>query len=214
MLAVVVAGGDLVTSRRTHEAVRDADLLIAADSGARHLQALGRRADLLVGDFDSYLPGPADAVEQVRFPLAKDQTDTHLALREAVSRGATRIRLLAALRGPRLDHAAANLMMLCAEEFAGVDLRAIDGTDELAAVRGNAQITGRRGDLVTLLAVTATCTGVTTAGLQYVLNEAELFRGDSRGVSNVMAGARARISVSNGVLLLIHRDGGDPNRLL
>ncbi|HZQ36803.1 MAG TPA: thiamine diphosphokinase, partial [Dehalococcoidia bacterium] len=124
MNAVVVAGGELLLSDRVRAAVAAADLVIAADSGARHLAALGRAADLLLGDFDSFDPAFAgEAAEIVRFPTAKDQTDLHLAVREAVRRGATRVTLLAAMRGPRLDHGAANLQLLSAQEFGRIDLR-------------------------------------------------------------------------------------------
>jgi len=214
MLAVVVAGGDLALSARALNVAAAADLVIAADSGARHLAAIGRRADVLLGDFDSLRPDAAvDAATVLSFPTAKDQTDTHLAVREAHARGATRIVLLGGMRGPRLDHGAANLLLLAADEFRGLDLRAIDGEDELRAVRSEATIDGTTGDLVTLLALTRTASGVTTAGLLYPLNEDTLRRGDSRGVSNELAGAQAEVRLSRGVLLLVHRAGGDPNRL-
>ena len=216
MNAAVVAGGALELSARILRAVQRADLLIAADSGARHLPALGRGADLLIGDFDSFDPGdPGDpgAVEIVRFPTVKDQTDLHLAVREAVRRGATSVVLLAALRGPRLDHGAANLLLLSAGEFAGLELRALDGPDELRAVRTSAEIAGAAGDLVTLLAVTRTASGVSTEGLVYPLHEATLRRGDSRGVSNALEGDRGGVRLRRGVLLLIHREGGDPNAI-
>ncbi len=214
MLAVIVAGGDLLLSRRIFDSVQAADLLIAVDSGARHLAALGRKGDLLMGDFDSYHPDPAEDAECISFPAEKDQTDAHLGLREAVSRGCTHILLLGALRGPRLDHGAANLLLISSDEFADIDLRALDGADELLAVRRQTELSGRPGDLVTLLAVTSLCKGVSTNGLKYPLSRAELGRGDTCGVSNAMTGNAASIRVSSGVLLVIHRDGGDPNLLV
>lgn len=214
MLTVVVAGGEFEPSARALAAAAAADLVIAADSGARHLAALGRGADVLLGDFDSFRPAAAVAAATVlTFPTAKDQTDTHLAVRVARARGATRVVLLGALRGPRLDHGAANTLLLAADEFRGLDLRAIDGLDELRAVRNEALIEGNAADLVTLLALTRTAGGVTTAGLIYPLTDAVLRRGDSRGVSNELAGERAEVRVRRGVLLLAHRAGGDPNRL-
>ncbi|HEY7295080.1 MAG TPA: thiamine diphosphokinase [Dehalococcoidia bacterium] len=213
MNAVVVAGGELELSERVRNAVQTAELLIAADSGAKHLRELRRNADLLIGDFDSFDPALAGAAEVAPFPRAKDQTDTHLAVREAVRRGATRITLIASLRGPRLDHGAANLLLLSADEFAGIDLRAIDGPDELRAVRHEASIAGQGGDLVTLLAVTRRAAGVSTDGLAYQLHEATLRRGDSRGVSNVLEREHGAVRLRHGVLLVIHRAGGDPNAI-
>jgi len=213
MHSIVVAGGDLVPSARVLAVARAAGLVIAVDSGARHLGTLSRTADVLLGDFDSFAPAD-QSCEVIRYPIAKDATDTHLGVREARRRGADRISLVAALRGPRLDHAAANLLLLSADEFSDLDVRAVDGDDELRAVRKHAVFEGRPGDLITLLAVTRTARGVTVDGLAYPLRRGVLARGDSRGVSNVMLGERAQVSVETGVLLAIHRDGTDPNVLI
>lgn len=209
MLAIVVAAGELHPSSRLLALVRAAGLVIAADGGARHLAALGRPPDLLIGDFDSLPPADIVGPEVMRFPIAKDQTDTHLAVREAVRRGARRVTILAALRGARLDHGAANLLLLSAAEFRRIDLRLADGRDELRVVRRQAELRGTAGDLVTLLAVTPSVRGVSTAGLAYPLRRETLARGDSRGVSNAMVGDEASVTVEHGLLLLVHRDGGD-----
>jgi thiamine pyrophosphokinase len=212
--AIVVGGGELVLSARVLAAAASAELVIAADSGLRHLAALGRNADVAVGDFDSHpRPDDGDGAEIIVHPVAKDDTDLALALREAVQRGADRVTLLAALRGARLDHGAANLLLLSAHEFRHCDLRAVDGDDELRVVRSSASLDGRAGDLVTLLALTARCSGVTTQGLTYPLAAATLYRGSTRGVSNVLAAANGAVSLKAGVLLLVHRHGGDPNAL-
>src|SRR5215471_5792866 len=120
--ALIVAGGELTLSDRVRAAASAADVVIAADSGLRGASALGRKVDVLIGDLDSLTDKPPDGVEIVRFPTAKDQTDLHLAIREAVRRGATRVDVLAALRGPRLDHGVANLLLLTAREFRDLDL--------------------------------------------------------------------------------------------
>jgi thiamine pyrophosphokinase len=52
-LALVLAGGRLEVTPRVLGRVRDASIVIAADGGARHADAIGRRIDLWVGDFDS-----------------------------------------------------------------------------------------------------------------------------------------------------------------
>src|SRR5947209_172710 len=99
MLALVLAGGELTLSARIKASAARAELVIAADSGVRHANAIGRSIDVWLGDFDSSSPEAGFAGEIHRFPSQKDQTDTHLALREAVRRGASQIVLLGALRG-------------------------------------------------------------------------------------------------------------------
>ena len=214
MHALVVAGGELLLSRRVRAVAAAADLVVAADSGLRHLDALGVAARVVVGDYDSQArPEATVEREVIVHPVAKDDTDLALALREAVARGATRVTLLSALRGPRLDHGVANLLLLAADEFSAIDLRAVDGDDELRAVRSSAPIAGAAGDLVSLLALSERCEGVRTQGLAWPLRGETLERGSTRGVSNVLEAEHAGVALSSGVLLLIHRDGGDPNLL-
>ncbi|MHB8575565.1 MAG: thiamine diphosphokinase [Dehalococcoidia bacterium] len=213
MLAIIVAGGELLLSERVLAIARAAELVIAADSGIRHLAALGRSADVILGDFDSAIPPADSAAAVIRYPVAKDKTDTHIAADEAYRRGANQIRLLGTLRGPRLDHGAANILLLAERRFREIDLRAIDGEDELRAVRRRTTVHGHAGDLVTLLSMSRETTGVTTSELAYPLFNATLRRGQSRGVSNLMLGEQATIDLKAGVLLIVHRNGGDPNVL-
>jgi thiamine pyrophosphokinase len=214
MHALVIGGGELALTARVQRAATAAELIIAADSGARHLETLHARADVALGDFDSIDPATIAAGETIRYPVAKDDTDLALAVREAVRRGADRVTVIAAMRGPRLDHGAANLLLLSAPEFRSIDLRIIDGDDEARIVRRKAAIEGRPNDLVTLLAVTARCTGVTTRNLLYPLHGDTLYRGSTRGVSNVLTAADAAVMLEHGVLLLIHREGSDPGALV
>jgi thiamine pyrophosphokinase len=214
VLAVVLAGGELALDERTHSVAREAGLVIAADGGLRHAWELGCGVDVVVGDFDSVTsPSGPEAPEVLAFPRAKDLTDTHLALREARRRGATSVVLLAAMRGPRLDHGIANVSLLFARELASLDVRALDGPDELVPVRGSLSISGHPGDLVSLIAFSGRVSGISTEGLLYPLHDGTLRRGETRGVSNELTGAEASVEAARGKLLVVHRNGGDPNRL-
>ena len=56
----------------------------------------------------------------------KDESDMELAVLEAVRRGATRITVLGALGGPRVDHALANVWLLAHPGLAGVEVTLLD----------------------------------------------------------------------------------------
>jgi thiamine pyrophosphokinase len=45
--------------------------------------------------------------------------------------------------------------------------------------------------------------GIRTQGLEYPLNDESLFFGPARGVSNVLLGVEARVSLRSGMLLCI-----------
>ena len=91
------------------EPVGPEDLIIAADGGLRHTQALGLTPEVILGDFDSlgYVPEGANV-----FPVEKDDTDAMLAVRRGLSMGADRFLLYGSVDGPRLDHTVANFQTL------------------------------------------------------------------------------------------------------
>ena len=208
MRIVVVASGALASG---DEAWLDgADAVIAADGGASALDRLGRRPDRLVGDLDSAPPAlvvrlEAGGTRIDRHPVDKDASDTELAVRAAIDDGADQVDLLGATGGDRLDHELANLMLLTDPAFAGVALRAIVGLTTVRAVRGGERLVleGGAGDLVTLLPIAGDADGVTTTGLRWPLEEATLHMGRSRGLSNVVVGPDASVTITDGVLLVV-----------
>ena len=187
-------------------------LVIAADSGVVAALAAGWRIDLVVGDLDS---APAEAIEAAaaagadieRHPAAKDSTDLELALRAARARGAVDVLVLGA-GGGRLDHLLANAALLAAPEFAGLRLRARIGDAELVVIRDGAELIGRPGDRCSLLALGGPARGITTDGLRYPLVGETLHPGSARGVSNELLASRARVDITEGVLLAILPDSG------
>ncbi|MDQ3690012.1 MAG: thiamine diphosphokinase, partial [Chloroflexota bacterium] len=140
-----------------------------------------------------------------RHPIDKEASDTELAVAAAVEAGATSLVLLGAMGGPRLDHELANLLLLADPSLAGRDVRAVRGGTTVRALRPGEQIllSGRIGDLVSLLPVGGPAAGVTTEGLRWPLVAATLEMGRSRGLSNVAIAAPASVQMSGGTLLVI-----------
>ena len=54
--AVIVGGGEIGNYSRARSFLKEGDYLVYCDSGLRHEEKLGK-ADLIVGDFDSFPPG-------------------------------------------------------------------------------------------------------------------------------------------------------------
>ena len=65
------------------------------------------------------------------------------------------------------------------------------------------ELSGRPGELVTLLAVHGAAHGVTTDGLLYPLHAETLHPGSTRGVSNEMTSTAATVEVAAGVVLAV-----------
>lgn len=196
---------------------RDVVLVVAADGGARHAAALGVHLDRWVGDGDSISAGELDAlvaagvaIERAR--ADKDESDAELALAAALEVAVDRVSIVGALGGPRIDHALANVGLLAHPGLAGREawlyddqaarlslLSAPDATG--AAV--TRELGGRDGDLVSLIPVGDSASGVTTAGLHFSLRDEPLLLGRTRGVSNVRTGDGGRVTLRSGRLLVI-----------
>ena len=207
MKAIVVAGGDAAPEDAAQLA--SADVVIAADSGAAWLDAVGRQPDLVIGDMDSIDPGllerlKARGVSVESHPPDKEASDAELAVARAVEMGASEIVILGGLGGPRLDHELANLLLLT-EGWSGADLRLVRGATTARAIQGGRglELEGSIGDLVTLLPMSGDATGVRTRGLRYPLDGATLHIGRSRGLSNLIEEAPASVSLEGGLLLII-----------
>lgn len=204
--AVVFAGGDPSRPDDLIGVGRDG-LVIAADSGAVHAEALGWRVDLLVGDLDSVPPElarrlAAQGTVVQRHPAAKDQTDLALALDVALEAGVAGLTVVGG-HGGRLDHLLANVLLLGAERYAELEIDARMGAARVTIVRGRRRLAGVAGDVVSLLALGGQATGVTTVGLLFPLRDATLTPGTSWGVSNEMVGAQAEIDVGGGVVAAV-----------
>ena len=191
----------------------DLGAVVAADGGATSAGRLGLRPDLVVGDLDSIDPVEVDRLRDAGIPVevapvAKDESDTELAVRAALARGATALTIVGGLGG-RVDHLLANLALLALPELAGIDAVILDGRTRIALVRGpgSRRLAGRVGDLVTLLPFGLGVEGVRTEGLAWTLRDEALPPGPARGLSNVRTAASARVEVRAGDLFVIETIG-------
>jgi thiamine pyrophosphokinase len=149
-------------------------------------------------------------------PAEKDESDTELALREAVDRGGDPVVITGAFGGERLDHAIANLLLLTLPVAGERDLSLVHGPSVVrvlgVAGAGSLAIEGAAGDYVSLLPLTERVTGVTTGGLRYPLNDATLEQGSTRGLSNELLGPLGSVSIASGRLAVVHTSRADLSR--
>lgn len=219
---VVVAAGDVPSRDGLDRAwpgwADGVDAVVAADGGLGAADELGLAATLVVGDLDSaevarVVAAAAAGVPVIRTSPDKDESDTELAVLEAVRLGATRITVLGALGGPRLDHELANVWLLALDALGGVPTALLDervrvtllvaprpGSKEGAARR---ELPGVVGATVSLLPFGGDVQGVTTQALRYPLDDEPLIAGPARGLSNVRTAADAAVTIRRGRLLII-----------
>ena len=210
---LVVLNGDIDPAFLARK-LTAADRVIAADGGARAVTAAGGACDVIVGDGDSLdAAGFAQAraanpdLEIHRFPTAKDATDAELALRTALEADPQRIIVVGAFGGSRLDHELATVMLLANSSWRDRDVVLADGRREIRLVTDRAEVHGRAGDIVTLLALNGPARNIHSHGLAYELGGRSLEVGTSLGVSNELTGSSATLEVGSGMLLLVHEYG-------
>ena len=187
------------------------DLLIAADGGLRHLQALGVRPDVILGDFDSlgYIPEGANV-----FPVEKDDTDAMLAIRHGLGLGCREFLLYGSMGGSRPDHTFANLQALLYLAQHGARGYLV-GKDHLVTVAKEETVIfpSSAEGILSVFCTGSDAEGVTLAGLKYPLTGETLTSSFPLGASNHFTGEAASVTVEKGCLLLFwDRKNGFPRR--
>ena len=182
--------------------IGNADYILAADGGLRHLEKLGLKPNGIIGDFDSlgFVPEGAEV-----FPVEKDDTDAMLAVRLGLEKGCTRFLLYGGLEGPRLDHTIANLQTLQFLADRGARGTLVGGNQHVTVIR-NTTITFPahcRGH-ISVFCMGKPARGVTIRGLLYSLEKGTLDAGFPLGVSNHFTGETATVTVEEGSLLIVY----------
>ena len=113
---------------------RKSDFVIACDSGYLHAVKAGIIPDLLVSDFDSFDGILNPSMEVVRAVPEKDDTDTLMALKEAMRRGYDDIMIVGALGG-RMDHTLANISLTAFAAKNGAICHLIDEHHQIFAIK-------------------------------------------------------------------------------
>jgi len=205
-------------------------MIIAADGGLRHLEPAGLEPDVIIGDFDSlgFVPeaaggkigaagkngnagkkgaagknGNVHSPAVVRLPVEKDDTDMGAACRTAWEKGCRRLRIYGG-SGNRPDHFLANLQLAASYSRMGGDVQLIAPDYTVYAVTdGTVRLESAPGITFSVFCHGDCADGVTIGGdAKYTLSEAQLTNTYALGVSNLMTGNEAYVTVRSGTLLI------------
>lgn len=198
-ICIIVGAGSMAGSNIY---VPDGALVIAADGGLVHLKEAGIEPDIIMGDFDSLGYVPLQWNVKVA-PPEKDDTDTLLAVRQALSLGAETIAIYGGLGG-RFEHSVSNLQTLryIAENGARGFLVG-DGSICTVAINGGVCFDENLGGFISVFSFGEKATGVELRGLKYPLTNAVLTNDYPLGVSNEFMGVPSSVYVRSGCLLII-----------
>lgn len=208
--AVIFLNGDKTDISRVKKIIDKNTFIIGCDGGTQHAIDLGLTPHVILGDMDSVSDELKKKLEDkkvklIQFPTKKDNTDAELALMYAIKQGCNEI-ILTGILGTRIDHMLATIHMLANPKFKNIYLRIIEGNQNMYIVRKSIKITGKKGDIASLIPLNGNSTGITTKNLAYTLQGETLQGWQTLGISNVMTKNTATISLANGVLLVVHQE--------
>ena len=199
---VIVGGADINNYEYIKTLISKDDYIIYCDSGLKHMDKLGLKPSLIVGDFDSH-DNPHMDVETIVLPVVKDDTDTVYAAKEGVKRGFEEF-LLIGVTGGRLDHSLANVSILLYLRANGRRAQIIDDYSVMKIVGQKTEYIPDKYSYFSLVNITGKAEGITIKNAKYEIQNAVITTDYQYGVSNeITPGKVAEVSVSDGELLLV-----------
>lgn len=186
------------------------DLFIGIDRGALYLSASGFPLSLAIGDFDSLTPEEfahvrIQAETVIQAPPEKDDTDTQLALMEALKRYPEAAIDLIGATGGRLDHLLANLWVVLEPRFQpyAANIRLLDRQNSIRFyLPGSYQISHEKGMSYLAYCCLTPVKNLTLQGSKYLLNNKDVPQPTSYA-SNEFVTETACFSFDEGVIAVI-----------
>lgn len=201
---IIIAGGDFDISTVSAEKLKsEAELIICADRGLKYAEKMGLKPDILIGDFDSYLDEVSFDGEIIRTVPEKDDTDTIMAVRLAISRGVRRIVLYGALGG-RFDHSIANIQTLLFASEQGCEMTIADRSDIISLQdEGTAEYPCKEGYYFSVFALSESVFIEELSGVKYPLENYLMKQSFPIGVSNEITSEKAVLKIKTGTALIV-----------
>ncbi|MCR5101247.1 MAG: thiamine diphosphokinase, partial [Butyrivibrio sp.] len=172
------------------------------DSGLKHMDKLGVKPGLIVGDFDSHEKPDLD-IETIVLPREKDDTDTFYGVKKGIERGYDEFLLIGVI-GARFDHSMVNISVLLYLNENGKKGTIIDDYSEMEIVSEKPVHISDKYSFFSLMNISGKAEGIDITDAKYPLKDGIIRCEYQYGVSNeVIPGKTATVSVKDGNLLLI-----------
>lgn len=182
------------------------DCVIAADRGFLLCRQAGIEPDYCLGDYDSLRPGETPPAHARICAPEKDDTDTAMAVKLALSLGLDDILLLGGTGG-RLDHTLANLQLLRYAHRRDARLTILSRHDRAELLTpGVHRLPSRRSAGFSLFAFSPKVEGLCIRGAKYPLQNATLTDAFPLGISNERLPGETVVSFDSGLLLLVESE--------
>lgn len=185
--------------------IKDTDYIICADSGLKHAQRLKIAPDLVIGDFDSYSGDIPQDTECISCKPEKDDTDTLMAVKQAISRGFDEIMIYGGYGG-RFDHTIANVQTLKYAMEHGVRAYLEESQNKTYMLSEGVHRLFSEKKYLSVFAYGGELKIKKLSGVKYELENTALNVDFPLGVSNEIESEEAVIEIDEGTALIICSD--------
>ena len=208
---VIVSGGE-IDAELTLSILEQPEsrYIIAVDKGMEFLYSEKIMPSYIVGDFDSVNKEVADYYRnETTVPIReynpiKDASDTEIAIRMAITLGASELIILGATGG-RLDHLWANVQSLAIPHKQGIDAKIIDKQNRIRLIDNRIVLKKDEayGPYFSIFPLGQNVLGVTIKGAKYPLRNHTITPHDSLCVSNQFEEDEVEIDFFSGTIILM-----------
>ncbi len=206
-MKVAIVSGGLIENDFVDAYLKEGfDYLIAADRGLCYFYESHRKPDMILGDFDSVAEDILKYYQQIMpqqiqiFPSQKDETDTELAIYEALKQSPEEIHLLGATGG-RMDHFMGTLKNLGLGLFTETIIYLVDSNNRIRMINEGITTLKKQdafGKYFSIIPYEHSIKGLSITGAKYNVTDCCLEGFISRGVSNEIIDEEARIEIRHG----------------
>ncbi len=190
-----------------HNIIGKDNFIIAADGGAILLEKIKITPDIIIGDLDSLCQKKIDFfknrdVSLLEFPVEKDKTDGELAIDYCKQNNFNKVIIIGS-HGGRIDQQLANILLLEYGLKLKLSILIKDPGLEMGLITDHKIFENKYDWKLSLISLSKITEGLSIKGCKYEVNNENLFRYKTRGISNKINSSQAIISIKNGLLLYI-----------
>ncbi len=208
--ALIVLNGEFNLSGKELKKIikkEDVKKIIAVDGGAEILKKISLTPDSIIGDLDSISENTLNffknkGVEINKYPVEKDETDSELAINYCKKNKLEELIITAALGG-RIDQELANINLLEYIRSKKLAAKIIDKNIEISIIDKEKVFVNKKNYRLSLIPQTSLVKNTTISGCKYDLDNKDLYRLKTRGISNLIVKKDARVNLKKGLLIYI-----------
>ena len=208
--ALLILNGDLDLDKNDLNQIIEnekIDKIIAVDGGANKSRKLELLPDLIIGDLDSLTEEnegfyQSKKVEFIKHPVEKDQTDSEIAVDYCREHGFEMLYITSALGG-RIDQQLANLNLLEYIDELNLEAKIISKNIEIAVIKNEKKFISKKGYRLSLIPQSKNIEALSIKGCKYNLDNKNIERSKSRGISNLIESDQAEVNLKKGLLFYV-----------